>query len=415
MCHPCHRKPQGAVYPSATYTVKKSMVKRAVTCLITGTIATTISACNAPTSKIDHRPHYPIAAHYAVAAGPVLESDRQRQERLQNDLEHLKKIGFDEIAVSHLDERDTLAYFTIMRDEGMRIIYEPRSFARFVRLGIATPQKAIPGESDLPIQGYFVFAGQTSKIRHSLAEKLRREVQNQGNKCWVVTEATRGHAGMLQPAPSAKDRKRNSTTQAEAPVACINFASAIAHEAPAVPALSETAAENTSVEPEVRSRLLSAYHTELERGATGGLLVSGLHAIPGNPEPLLSPFHRTRVATSASIKRLLQRARTWSPHLQNATPYTMAPPADARHQTDLVWTILRESNQTTLLIHNKSLEDYQRLKVNLADCDELRNYARAVEIRDARDRLGRVFERKNLRWSLKAELSPGDAILLELF
>ncbi len=161
-------------------------------------------------------------------------------------------------------------------------------------------------------------------------------------------------------------------------------------------------------------RWLAGFHAALLHGCTGGVVFDRYRAIPGNWRGIAYGGEPLSAERKAMIKRICLRAQEWSPLLAGlrAAPIEIG----AGKAERVVAAAFSASAPRYLMIANLSPDVFARTTMaipSVLDGVELR---RAVAVTPPeRAEVGQVYSARRGEISIRVDLAPGDAMLVELF
>ncbi len=158
--------------------------------------------------------------------------------------------------------------------------------------------------------------------------------------------------------------------------------------------------------------LLRAFHRALAEGHTAGLVVDGLHPIPGDPPTALDPSRSHPPDEASALRMLFIRARTWGRRIAGCVAVPLESP---KGLAGVRTVLLRADPRQYLLLWNAS-DRFVRGEHRLGGDAGGRSWVRAVEVPpDPAAPPGRVVIAEEGVLTFRLDLRPGDAALFELF
>lgn len=162
------------------------------------------------------------------------------------------------------------------------------------------------------------------------------------------------------------------------------------------------------------AELLARYVRELAAGRTAGLVVDRFERAPGDPPGLADMVGSPTAARATALRTLLARARAWGARLTSFAPRTVSEAATSEDGIEL--TIFMRGRRSYLLVLNSNRDAFVRRMLDTDTSVLGDSVERLVAVPPwPGERPGEVLSVQGGRVSIPLNLSPGEAVLFEIF
>ena len=316
----------------------------------------------------------------------VGQSNRVAMDAINRDFQAISRLGFDNVLLRHVDQRERLRLLDAARAVGLRVALADRGTQHYARTG-SLPR----GVGD----------------HRDLTRRIPRDVVSHPALASLVVDV-----GESPPAAGRGETICAAIIESGSPCVLVTGES-IQTNAPSLIRIDADVAGAGS-NASLLELWLAQYHHGLTNGRTAGVVFDRYRRHPGDAPGMAPRKDASDSARIAALKALTARASLWGTRLQNLSPVQIQ--GGSGREPDLTTTAFIQGRRRYILVFNQSLEDYTRSEVVLPKLIDGSAVARAVEVPASRaGAAGRLIREARGTITLPVALRPGDAALFELF
>ncbi len=343
---------------------------------------------------------YSVENARAVGAGNL-------EARLEQDFSRMGKMGLNTVLLRHCDKFDLPLALAAATRHGLRTVVCDHRAMRYVRSG--SGNASFSGANTIPDQ-------ETTKQRY--VGRIVDDVTASRCERVIVSASPRAHAIRAVVCSGMQMLQRLLALDSDVLILADSMPDG------EVCGLGTTSSmmliqtirclQHRKDELMTVRQWLGEFHEGLASGRVGGVVFDAYRSSSCNWSGLVIGNSPPSAERSALLRRIAARSKCWNPKLEGLVPQTISPLSGGSPSTRS--TLFSGPRRQYLLIVNHSSTKFVRTALCYQTALGEKSIVRAVEVpSSSHSQLGTVLEPANDVLRIPVNISPGDALLYELF